>query len=268
MHNVVITGAASGIGKHFAQTLIARGGYRVAVADINQAALEALYATKDHVQIFALDVRDPAAWQQLLAQVSDNWGELDYLFNIAGIIVPGYIHETTIEQIDRHIDINTKGVIYGTKFAAERMVKQHSGHIINIASLAGVAPIKGISLYSASKFAVRGFTLAIAPELKPFGVHVTVFCPDLVDTPMLDAQLEYPEAALTFSGSSKALTVDDISQALLDVMAKKPLEVTLPLHRGLLAKFANATPAAAQILTTTLTRKGRKQQEQFKTRRK
>ena len=89
-------------------------------------------------------------------------GRIDVLMNVAGIIAPGKVHEITADRMLSHLDVNARGVMLGTQAAARQMVRQGQGHIINIASLAGLAPIPGIAPYTASKFAVRGFSLAVA----------------------------------------------------------------------------------------------------------
>jgi 3-oxoacyl-[acyl-carrier protein] reductase len=186
--------------------------------------------------------------------------------NIAGVIRPGFIHETDFDMIDFHIDVNLKGTIYGTKLVAEQMVKQKQGHIINIASMAGITPVMGLNLYSTSKFGVRGFSLSIASELQEHNVAVTVVCPDLVDTPMLTLQLDYPEAALTFSGS-RHLTVQEIGQVILDRgLKKKQLEIVYPAGRGLTAKIASFQPKLADLLLKKLSEKGLKRQKELKDR--
>ena len=144
------------------------------------------------------------------------------------------------------------------------MIETGHGHIINIASLAGVAPISGIALYSTSKFAVRGFSLALAQELTPHGINVSVICPDAIQTPMLDLQEDYDEAALTFSGP-KALTVEHIEDCLFShVIPHAPFEVTLPWHRGVLAKIGSAFPQISMRLSNSLRKQGRKAQQKRK----
>ena len=88
------------------------------------------------------------------------------------------------------------------------MIPLGSGHIVNIASLASLVPSPGLALYSASKYAVRAFSLAAAEELREHGVAVTTVCPDAVRTAMLDKQLDYPEAALTFTAPRFAVSCD------------------------------------------------------------
>ena len=260
----LVTGAASGIGAHLAAELLRRGA-RVCAADVNTAALAALHAHADNDQLMtaALDVRDPAQWTALVDQVRARWHGLDVLMNVAGVIRPGWIHAFTAEDVHLQLDVNTKGVIFGTQAAVRVMLEQGRGHIINIASLAGVAPVPGLALYSASKFAVRGFTLAAAFELREKNVRVTAICPDAVQTPMLDQQVDREEAAMTFSGSAAPLTVEDIGRAVFErALPHAPLEITLPGHRGAMAKFGSAFPAASVGLLARLRELGRARQLQ------
>jgi 3-oxoacyl-[acyl-carrier protein] reductase len=133
------------------------------------------------------------------------------------------------------------------------------GHIINIASLAGIAPVPGIAYYTASKFAIRGFSLAAAYEYEPFGVAVSVVCPDLVKTPMLDLQLNFQdETDLVFSGNSRPLQPADVTCAILALMKSKKREISIPASRGLLARLASIWPSLADLLRMNLLKKGRR----------
>jgi NADP-dependent 3-hydroxy acid dehydrogenase YdfG len=266
MKTFLVTGAASGIGAQLATALLQRGE-RVCAADIRPVPMESLRAaavTPAHLWITALDVRDAAAWDALLEQLRRRWGRLDVLVNVAGVLQPGYCHESTAADVDFHIDINTKGTIHGTRAAVRLMMAQGYGHIVNIASLAGIAAIPGLSLYSASKFAVRGYTLAVAQELRHSGVKLTVVCPDAVQTPMLDLQVDYEQAALTFSGS-RSLTTQEVVTAILErALLKAPLEITLPASRGFASKLAGCFPALSGLLLDGLLKRGRQKQQQAK----
>jgi 3-oxoacyl-[acyl-carrier protein] reductase len=264
---ILITGCASGIGRYLAENLY-RQGHLLAVADVNENGLKEAAerngwdSGKAIVQ--RMDVTRRSEWEDLIRAALDRWGQIDVLMNIAGVIRPGFIHETDFDMIDYHIDINLKGTIIGTKLVSEQMVKQRNGHIINIASMAGISPVSGLDLYSTSKFGVRGFTLSIAHKLKEHNVAVTVVCPDLVDTPMLTLQLDYPEAALTFSGS-RHLTVEEIGQVILEQgFKRKKLEIVYPTSRGLTAKIASFQPSLANLLFNTLIEKGLKRQKKLK----
>ena len=168
----LLTGCASGIGRHLADVLIARG-HRVWATDIDLAGLRSHAAEagwpEERVRSERLDVCDPAAWNRQVAAVVAAWGGIDVVLNIAGYIRPSRAAQATDEDVHRHFDVNVKGVVFGTRAAAEVMIAQGAGHIINIASLASLAPVPGISLYSASKYAVRAFSLAAAQELRPSG---------------------------------------------------------------------------------------------------
>ena len=118
-------------------------------------------------------------------------------------------------------------------------------HIVNIGSLASLAPVGGLALYCATKFSVRGYSIVAAQGLKPHGVSVSLVMPDAVQTPMLDLQRGYDEAAMTFS-RRQSLTVNEVSRAIIHkVLVRKPLEFTIPTGRGVLAKVANTAPGIA-----------------------
>lgn len=262
----LVTGSASGIGRHLTG-LLARAGHRVLATDVAAEALAA--AARDdgwdptRVGTLRLDVRRADEWEVAL----DRAGDVDVALNVAGVIRPGYVSDVTPGDIDYHIDVNVKGVILGTTAAARRMAARGRGHIVNFGSLASLTPTPGLSLYSASKFAVRGFSIAAAVELAPRGVAVSVILPDAVQTPMLDLQVDHEEAALTFSGS-RPLTVEEVGRAVIDrVLRDRPLELAIPLSRGLLARLANTVPAPMLKLAPIFAARGRKKQEEARRRR-
>jgi NADP-dependent 3-hydroxy acid dehydrogenase YdfG len=264
---VILTGAASGIGRHLAGVLAGLGD-RVLATDVNLDALEKAAADErwpaQQVKTHRLDIRARDQWESSLAAALAAFGRVDVLLNVAGYLKPGNCWELDPADVDRHFDINVKGLVHGTSVVGAHFVKQKAGHIVNIGSLASLSATPGLALYSSSKFAVRGFSIACAQELLPHGVAVSLVMPDAVKTPMLDLQVDYPQAAMTFSGA-KALTVEDISRVLIDtVFPERPLEVTLPLGRGLLARLADALPGVSVKLTPMFAKKGLKEQERLK----
>jgi 3-oxoacyl-[acyl-carrier protein] reductase len=264
--NFFITGCASGIGRHLADVLLA-AGHQVFATDLDEPALRA------HAEASAwpiarahprrLDVTDAAAWAAVFGEAVRLMGGVDVLINVAGYLMPGYIADIDAATVHRHLDVNTKGTIFGTQVAARHMLARGRGHIVNIASLAALAPVPGIGLYSASKYAVRGFSLVAAQELRPHGVAVTVVCPDAVQTPMLDLQLGYREAAMTFSGD-RVLTVEDVADAVVRrVLPQRPLELYLPRSRALLARFADLFPRTTLWLRPWMEARGRARQAEI-----
>lgn len=255
----IITGAASGIANGLAKTLI-QLEWSLILADLNLEAMKNDFrdCAPERVLLRKLDVTNPDQWKEVIENAETAYGRLDYLFNIAGVTFPGYISDSEIDLIDKHIDINAKGSMYGTTLAAQMMINQGSGHIINLASLAGLAPVAGLSFYTASKFAIRGFSLAAAAELKKNGINITVIYPDLVKTPMYDYQLGLPAetTAIVFSGSKNVLTVDDVTKAILTAIRNKPLEISLPKSRGFISKIGGCFPWFLIFLSKSLSNKG------------
>ena len=260
-----LTGCANGIGRHMARVFYEQG-HRVVATDFDAANLATLTHAwdTDRVLTATLNVSQPADWQRVIAQTLERWGRIDVGLNIAGVVRVGYADAFPLADIDLMVNTNLKGVLLGTRLLAAQLVAQGHGHIINIASLAGVAPIQGLSVYSATKFAVRGFTLAVAGELRKKGVRVSVICPDLVDTDMLTQQLNHPEGALTFSGS-RILTLADVERAILhDALTRHRLDILVPASRGWLGKVGNLFPSLGFLITDVLIRKGLKKQERIR----
>jgi 3-oxoacyl-[acyl-carrier protein] reductase len=255
---IVITGAGSGIGHQLA-SIFEKKGNSLILIDLNERALEEKFSESATVKFLPGDVSRQETWQEVI-EIAKKLGQpISHLINCAGVIRPGFVAEYDLADIGYHLDINLKGTILGTTILGREMKFQEFGHIINVSSLAGLAPVSGLSLYAASKFGVRGFSLAVAAEFRNYGVDVSVICPDLVQTPMLDLQLKYPEEAkLTFSGPSKILQPADIAKVILNVMDQPRLQVCIPESRGLLAKIAGAWPAFAEIFRKSLEKKGEK----------
>ena len=186
---IFITGGASGIGRAVALYFAARG-WRVGLADVNAAGLEATRAMlpEGMATTHLLDVRDRGRWGDVLAEFAEaSGGRLDVLFNNAGIAVGGTFAEMNPVDIDRGIDVNVMGVINGA-YAGHKFLKATPGScLINTASAASIYGTAGLAIYSAGKFAVRGFSEALDGEWARDGIKVRVLMPSFIDTPLLDA---------------------------------------------------------------------------------
>jgi 3-oxoacyl-[acyl-carrier protein] reductase len=268
---ILLTGCASGIGRSVARRLYAQG-HRVMVTDVNDAALRETreaegWSDPARVIVRTLDVRSPVDWRAAIEALVERWQHLDVLVNVAGVLVAVWAHEATDGDVDRIMDINAKGLMHGTNAALRHMVPRKQGHIVNIASLAGILPIPGLALYSASKHAARAYSVAVAQEVRKHNVFVTAVCPAVVDTPMMQIQIDREEAAFTFSGR-RALGVEEVSAAIVDrAMVKKPFELLLDVPRsgqGLAAKVGNALPSLAFWLSGTIARRGHAEQERLR----
>jgi len=261
----IITGAASGIGKHWASVLLARSDdYCLVLADINEIGLRAAFTPSDTTRLHSLDVRVKEQWQSVVADTLQHFGRIDYLFNIAGGGRPAFFLDQPIENIDWVIDVNLKGPLLGMKSVGEVMIEQGAGQIINVASLAGLSPTPGNSLYSAAKGGLRNASIAAAVEWRKRGVKVTVISPDLVDTPIMQKHLETgnEEVALTYTGVT--LTVVDLEKAMWKAMRENPLEINLPRWRGWLAKLNHFNPKLMLLLYEPMQKRGMKRLRQIR----
>jgi len=268
---MVVTGCASGIGRALARTLYERG-HSVLLTDVNEEGLRQAaeadgWSDPSRAVLQRLDVRDPGAWRQTVRDAVSRWGRLDVLVNVAGYLVPVWAQDAKDEDVDHTMDINAKGLIHGTNAAIRQMVSQGHGHVINVASLAGIIPVPGLAIYSASKHAARAYSIAVAQEVRPHNVFVTAVCPTVVATPMMDLQVSREEASFTFSGK-RALTVDEVTSAIVDrAMTRKPLELVLDVPfsgQGLVAKIGNAIPRLAAWQGDRVRRVGRAHQERLR----
>lgn len=180
----IVTGGASGIGRAVAGALVARG-CRTVIADRDgEGAAAAARELGSLATAVALDVTDAAAVRRLVEETAAAYDRLDYLFNNAGIAVLGEARDTTLDDWNRLIDVNLRGVVNGVVAAYPLMIQQGSGHIVNTASAAGIAPAPGATAYAATKFGVVGLSVSLREEARGFGVRVSAVCPGFIDTPL------------------------------------------------------------------------------------
>jgi len=184
----ILTGGASGIGAALARAL-ARRGALVVLADrqleLAQELAASVAAGGGSAEAAALDVRDAAAVEALIADVWRRHGRLDYLFNNAGIGVGGEAREYQPEDWRDVIEINLIGVANGVQAAYRRMVDQGFGHIVNTASMSGLMPSPFTVSYGAAKHGVVGLSRSLRAEATRYGVRVSVLCPGVIRTPIL-----------------------------------------------------------------------------------
>jgi short-subunit dehydrogenase len=182
---VIITGASSGIGAAVARRL-ARDGFRLTLAarrlDMLERVAAEVEALGGEALVVQTDVRNRDELQRMVQLTHERWGRIDVLLNNAGLGHDRLLIRTRPERIYEEIHINLIAVIECAQLVLPVMLRQKSGHIINVASLAGLIAMPGGTVYSASKFGVNGFSDTLRRELRGFGIHVSVFCPGY--TPM------------------------------------------------------------------------------------
>ncbi len=184
----IITGAAQGIGLATALKF-AREGARVVVCDVKPDAVDAAVtqckAAGARALGFVVDVTQRAMIDDMVSAVLETWGRVDVLVNNAGITQDARLQKMTLEQFDRVIDVNLRGVYHCAQAVVDAMVAQGSGVILNASSIVGVYGNFGQTNYAATKFGVIGFTKTWSRELGPKGIRVNAVAPGFIDTPIL-----------------------------------------------------------------------------------
>ncbi|GHA55084.1 SDR family NAD(P)-dependent oxidoreductase [Pontibacter akesuensis] len=236
---ILITGGASGIGLLLGQQGLLRGARRLIIWDINpqtlQQVTQQLTAQGHEVHAFVVDVASPDAVEATAQQVISTIGVPDVLFNNAGIVVGKLFAEHSYAEIQRTLDINVLGVMTVARAFLPAMLQRGSGHIVNIASAAGLIPNPRMSVYAASKWAVLGWSESLRLELEALrqDLHVTTVTPSYIDTGMF--------AGVKAPLLTPILKPEAITEAILAAVEKnkailrRPALVhLLPLLRGVL----------------------------------
>ena len=183
-----ITGASRGFGLEITKAALAAGHRVVATARDPEAVRKAFPdASTDQLLAVALDVTDPRQADQAVRQALAAFQRIDVLVNNAGYGLFGALEETSDAEIRALFDTNVFGLLTVTRAVLPTFRAQHSGHVVNLSSVAGIATGAGFGNYAASKFAVEGITEALAAELAPFGAKATAIEPGSFRTDFLDA---------------------------------------------------------------------------------
>lgn len=216
----LITGASSGLGKSISCKL-AKEGYNVIITGRRQERLTELEKEiETHYDVEALslvfDVRLYSEVEASINSLPEKWRNIDILVNNAGLAVGlNPIHQGIIDDWERMIDTNVKGLLYVTRLVSPRMVERRSGHIINIGSIAGKEVYQNGNVYCATKHAVDALNKAMRIDLLPYGVKVTQVCPGAVQTEFSLVRFKGDEqrANLVYEGFNP-LIADDIANAV------------------------------------------------------
>ncbi|MGW0635829.1 SDR family oxidoreductase [Nocardia salmonicida] len=230
---IAITGAARGIGLATAKAFVEQGAY-VALGDLDEAlAVQAAAEIGDHAIGHALDVTDKVSYAAFLDATAQWRGPLDVLVNNAGVMPNGPFLDQP-DRIDQlTMDVNVYGVIHGMRLALPGMVARGYGHVVNVASLAGKFPIKGLAVYNASKYAVVGLTAATRLEMDATGVSVSAVLPSAVRTE-LSSGIDY--------GILPAVDPEDIAAAVVRTVRTRAAETAVPGYVGMLANASGLVP--------------------------
>jgi NAD(P)-dependent dehydrogenase (short-subunit alcohol dehydrogenase family) len=235
---VAITGGARGIGRATASALV-RHGARVGIGDVDAAlARETATALGPEVRAYELDVTSRPSFAAFLDAVESDLGPLDVLVNNAGIMpVTPFLDESDAAAACQ-VDINLHGVIFGMKEALPRMLSRGSGHVVNLASIAGKAGVPHLATYCATKHAVVGVSEAVRSELDGRGIEFTCVMPALVNTELT--------AGVAAGRGVKKTEPEDVAAAIVDVLRQPRFEVYVPRVVGAINKVMSILPRAGR----------------------
>jgi 3-dehydrosphinganine reductase len=226
--SVIVTGGSSGIGLATAKAFAARGA-NVAIIARDEARLatakdaieKARSGGTQRIVALSADVADTTAIASAIQSIMAQFGTPDVLVNSAGIFIPGYFEDMPEDLFKQHMDIDVLGLIAATRAVVPAMKERGSGHIINVASVAGFIGVFGYTAYSTAKYAVMGFSEALRSEMKPLGIKVSVVCPPDVDTPGLaNEKLHRPAECDKVCGNIRAIQPDEVATDIVRAVEK------------------------------------------------
>jgi short-subunit dehydrogenase len=238
----IITGAAGGIGTEVAR-LFNGGGINLVLTDINRAGLD---KTAGQVSgsplLFSCDITDKNKVKNLVKESVKRFGTVDILVNNAGIIIPSLFEDSSYEDIEKQLRINFMGALTCTREVIPVMKKGGGGHIVTVSSMAGIVPETYSSIYTATKFALRGFNLTLNIELKKHKIGISTIFPDSVATPMLRYEATHGGSPLTFLSPPQEPVI--VARAILKAILKNKAEVYCPASTGMFSKAIMCWPWA------------------------
>ncbi|MDR7252251.1 NAD(P)-dependent dehydrogenase (short-subunit alcohol dehydrogenase family) [Nocardioides sp. BE266] len=250
----VVTGGARGIGRGIAELMVARG-HRVVVSDIDGAAA---IETADLIGAAAgvlHDVRDPEGHHAVAALAGEH-GVLTAWFNNAGVGDDGTLASLTDDQVRRLVEVNLLGTMWGTRAALDAFGPR-GGDVVNIASLAGLGPVPGYSVYAATKAGVVSLSASVNAEA-PRGVRVHALCPDGADTEMLAAQDPTGIGSQLVYSGGPILSVSEVASAAVSLVGSRRVVRAVPTWRGGVVRGSALAPGVMQHAAGLFAAQGRR----------
>ena len=224
----LITGGSSGIGYALANQLVEAGGSVILLArsqeklDEAKTSLSSQLSQPDQlIHAIPADVTDVESLSMAIEDMAKTIGIPDFIFNCAGVALPGYIEQLKLEVFKWTMDIDYHGTVNVIKLLLPHLLQRGSGHIINFSSMAGVIGTFGYSAYSGAKFAVRGFSDVIRSELKPKNIRVSIVYPPDTDTPQLAFENQFkPYETRELAGSDKPISAATVASETLKSVSR------------------------------------------------
>jgi len=264
---VILTGASMGVGAATARAFAALGANLVLIArgrdklEALAAELERDFGNHEQVMIEVLDVTDLEGFGALLERVRTRFGNIDVLVNNAGLHARGAVASVAVEDIGRMVDVNFKAPLMATRMVLPDLQQSQRPAVINVASLAGRTPVPGSATYSATKFGLRAFSLALAEELRGSRIRIACVSPGPIDTGFI---MDDIDAVSNLTLSQPTSTAEQVAQAIVALVDGGALDLPMPRISGYLTTLSYLFPALGRALRPMLEKKGRRTRERLK----
>ncbi|CAM3685635.1 SDR family oxidoreductase [Parendozoicomonas haliclonae] len=251
---IIVTGGASGLGRAICERF-GKAGYAVCVADINQQRGDETIAALSDMGVEAYyqpcNVRSWEEVDALVESAKERWGHIDVIVNNAGIASGGRIETSTRDEWDTVVDINLMGVVRGCRAITPLFKEQKSGHIVNIASLAGIVNAPMMSSYNATKTAVVGLSETLRYELAPFGIHTSVVCPAFFQTNLgesLKSGDPHMQRVVDKLLASSSVTAEDVAEDTYKAVQNKTFYVLTHKEGRMLWRLKRYLPSLFKFM--------------------
>ncbi|MBU6162100.1 MAG: SDR family NAD(P)-dependent oxidoreductase, partial [Myxococcales bacterium] len=256
---VLITGASAGVGKAAAEAFHAAGANVVLMAR-TEAPLRRAAEPLERAHWIAVDVADTTAMSRAIAESAERFGAIHGLVNNAGAHFRGALEKRSVDEIAAMVDVNLRAPLVLTRMVLP-WLRQQGGFIVNVASLAGKVPLDGAATYSATKFGLRAFTIAMAQELCGSGITVSAVSPGPIDTGFIMDDIDEVEDIVF---SQTLCSAADVANMILACARDGKLEREFPVGGAKLATLGYLIPELRRTIKPFLNAKGRRVKEQLR----
>jgi short-subunit dehydrogenase len=255
-----ISGALGGVGAAAAAYFHGQG-YRLWLTARNYEKLAEFSSDFSDPILTVSDLENPEELEALCLEIENSAEPPRVALVNAGVVVPGSIVSMSRRQLDQQLNVNLRAAMHVSHAMAKRMLREASGHIVNVISAAAFISLKESVAYSATKFGQRGFVIGLAEELHGTGVHVTGLYPGAIDTPMLETEARNGGSALNFM--SDPITTADVIEVLDQALREKKEHYIIPKRDALTCKIINAFPGLMRKKYPEWEREGEKGRKRY-----
>lgn len=243
---ILVTGGSGGIGNAIVNKL---SSCKANIVSVYHKKLPADHVNESVCWIKA-DLTLSSDWELILSYTLKKFGRIDVLINCTGNLEPGDFSSLEENEVRNMIELNLTSVIIGIHKTLEIYKRQNQGHIINIGSLGGIVPMPYSAIYSAAKFALRGFTFSLSEELRETGIKISLITPGAVITGMLDYEAQHSNTAIAFI--SKPISPLKVAYAVLKVIRKPKSELIIPQSLSIVSRLLTFSPKIFSTFYTLL----------------